>query len=91
MDQSRLHELLESYLENRLSDAGRAELGRELASSRDSCRVFWDCAEQHALVGELLAEQRGYAMALREKPFGAGPGRAASAAVLPWRSRPPPW
>ena len=79
LDPGRLHDLLESYLENRLSDADRAELGRELASSRDACRAFWDCAHQHALVGELLAESRGYEMALREK--GIGPprriGRAA--------------
>ncbi len=73
VDQGRLHELLESYLENRLSDADRADLGRELASSRTACRAFWDCVEQHALVGELLAEQRGYAMALRERPLGVGP------------------
>ena len=73
MDRSRLHDLLEAYLENRLSDAGRADLGRELASSRDACRAFWDYAHQHALVGELLAEARGYAMGLREKAEATGP------------------
>ena len=72
MDQSRLHDLLEAYLDNRLNDTGRTELGRELASSRDACRAFWDCAHQHALIGELLAESRGYEMALRERAGDAG-------------------
>ena len=67
MDPSRLHDLLESYLENRLSDADQAELSAELASSRAACRTFWDCAHQHVLVGELMAEVRGYAMGLRER------------------------
>ncbi|HVS40381.1 MAG TPA: FecR domain-containing protein [Gemmataceae bacterium] len=67
MDRSRLHDLLESHLENRLSDADRTDLGAELASSREACRAFWESAHQHALIGELLAESRGYEMALREK------------------------
>ncbi len=73
MDQSRLHDLLEAYLENRLSGADRAELGAELASSREACRLFWECAHQHAIVGELLAEARGYEMALRERPVTVRP------------------
>jgi anti-sigma factor RsiW len=72
VDRTRLHDLLEAYLESRLNDADRAELGAALASSRDACRLFWEGVHQHALIGELLAEQRGYEMARREPAVRVG-------------------
>ena len=82
MDRCRLHYLLESYLENRLSDRERVELKRELASSREACRLFWEYVHQHALVGELLAETRGLELARQETPLGPPrKGRRVAAAV----------
>ena len=76
MDRSRLHDLLEAYLENRLNDADRAELGAELASSRGLPDVLGlrppARARRRADGGT-----RGYAMALRERARPRIQGRPA--------------
>jgi WD40 repeat protein/ferric-dicitrate binding protein FerR (iron transport regulator) len=72
VDQGRFHNLLEAYLENRLTEADRAELNGALASSREPCRLFWEGVHQHALVGEVLAEARGFEIGAREKALAAG-------------------
>ena len=62
----RLQELLEGYLENRLSEAERRELSDRLIASPEQCRQFWHYLHQHALLGELMAEQVGRNLARSE-------------------------
>jgi hypothetical protein len=61
MSPARLLELIDAHLDNNLDDSGRADLQAELTASPVACRLFWERAQQHALLAELLAEA----------PFGA--------------------
>ncbi|MGL4554875.1 MAG: FecR domain-containing protein [Gemmataceae bacterium] len=63
MNPERLLELLDGYVENRLSDADRADLSAELARSPASCRAFWGYVHQHAMLSDLIAESAGIRLA----------------------------
>lgn len=88
MNPARLRELLEAYLEQRLTEAERAELQHGLIHSPETARFFWQYVQQHALIGELLAESRGYQLARQESRRGTrglwrgGRRRVAALAVL---------
>ncbi len=103
MNPARLHELLEAYLEQRLTETERAELQHGLIHSPETARFFWQYVQQHALIGELLAESRGYRLARQEAQRGPrglwlGGRRVAALvalsaatvllAVLGWLNRP---
>jgi WD40 repeat protein len=62
----RLLELLDRYLENRLSEVERAELSARLAASPADCRLFWEYVHQHAMLSEIMAEQVGLHLARNE-------------------------
>jgi WD40 repeat protein/ferric-dicitrate binding protein FerR (iron transport regulator) len=79
MDTARLIELLDGYLESRLTESDRSQLSAELASSPESCRVFWQVVLQHAQLAELFAETHGRALARQELAEAAPPKRALPA------------
>ncbi len=66
MNPARLRELLEAYIEQRLTAPERVELQHYLTTSPEAARFFWRYMQQHALIGELLAEARGYHLARQE-------------------------
>jgi WD40 repeat protein len=67
-------ELLDAYLDGRLTAAERADLSATLASSPEACRLFWSAIHQHAQIAELFAEARGLALAQEEQPFPCAAG-----------------
>jgi hypothetical protein len=68
MNDQNLLPLLEKYIEGTLDDAGRAELEKQIVSSIEARRIFWEYLEQHAFIGELGGEAKGRALARLEKP-----------------------
>lgn len=66
MNADRLLELLDLYVENRLSEIERAELSAELSRNPQSCRAFWRYVQQQALLSELVAESDGIRLAQSE-------------------------
>ena len=66
MNDPRLLDLLDKYLEQMLSDEERRELEELLAASPDARRTFWEVADQHALMRELAAEEQGLDLARQE-------------------------
>jgi anti-sigma factor RsiW/sugar lactone lactonase YvrE len=88
VDRAALTELLDAYLDQRLSEADRSALSRELASSPESCRHFWRVVGQHALLFELVAEARGRALAQQEQALAEG--RSVTPASLKLHSSPRP-
>jgi hypothetical protein len=67
MASSRLHELLERYVENCLDAAGQAELTNLLRSDPEARRFFWESIEQHAEIGAILGASRGRDLARVEQ------------------------
>jgi ferric-dicitrate binding protein FerR (iron transport regulator) len=67
VEPDRLPDLLDAYHDGRLTEADHAALCALLASSPDACRRFWEAAQQHALLVDLLAEARGLALAQAEQ------------------------
>jgi ferric-dicitrate binding protein FerR (iron transport regulator) len=67
VEPARLADLLDAYLDGRLADADHAALCALLASSPDACRSFWESAQQHALLVDLMAEAKGLALAHEEQ------------------------
>lgn len=67
MNPERINDLLEGYLEGTLADTQRQELKDWLISDGTHRRTFWGHIQQHALLRELLMEQRGVRIALRDK------------------------
>jgi WD40 repeat protein len=67
VDRTRLLELCDAYLDQRLDEAGRLALNAALKSSPEACRLFWEAVHQHALLAELLAEARGRQLAETEE------------------------
>lgn len=63
-----LNELVEAYLENRLSEAEAEELRQQLRLSHEARLLFWECMEQHALLEEVLGENRGRDLAQFDVP-----------------------
>jgi ferric-dicitrate binding protein FerR (iron transport regulator) len=59
MDEARLLDLLEAYLEQRLTVGEKAELQEALLSSDEARRTFWEYIHQHSLTRELLQEAEG--------------------------------
>ena len=53
MNRERLIELLDAYLEQRLSTDDRAALNAALVASADARWLFWEYVHQHALLAEL--------------------------------------
>lgn len=86
MTPDRLLELLDAYLEGRLSDPDRAALGAELVASPQARRLFWECAQQHALLAEVVAEARGRRLAREELDLLSPPAprRLALAVAVSW-------
>jgi WD40 repeat protein/ferric-dicitrate binding protein FerR (iron transport regulator) len=90
MNRARLRELLEAYLEQRLTALERTELQHYLTTFPEAARYFWRYVQQHALIGDLLAEARGYDLARQETaatrswklPFARGRRRAAALVAL---------
>lgn len=82
VSQERLFELLDGYLEQRLSEADLAALNAELVTSSEARRLFWAYAHQHALLGELLAEARGVELAAQEQAILPLPQRPRKSAWL---------
>jgi WD40 repeat protein len=76
----RLLELLDRYLENRLSEGERGELSARLAASPGDCRLFWDYVQQHAMLSELMAEQVGRHLAHTE----TAPAKQPRVPLYPW-------
>lgn len=66
MDRARLLELFDAYLDRRLDESGWAALNAELHGSAATRRLFWEYAQQHALLAELIAEARGLELAEEE-------------------------
>ncbi|MGH7145230.1 MAG: hypothetical protein ACREJ2_14040, partial [Planctomycetota bacterium] len=66
MDEQRHVNLLEAYLDNRLTPNERRELEQLLRESATMRRLFWVYVQQHAFTWELLAEARGKNLALTE-------------------------
>ena len=62
----RLVYLLNAHLENTLTEEEVKEFRELLRSSPESRRQYWEFVEQHALVEDILAEQRGHDLALTE-------------------------
>lgn len=60
----RLFDLLNAYLENRLTDIEAGELRELLGVSPEARRLFWEYVEQHALLEDVLSEVRGRDLAL---------------------------
>ncbi len=89
MDQARLLELFDGYLEQRLAEADRAALNQHLAASPDACRLFWQYVHQHAQLMELLAEARGRELAEQEQVLTACPLPCTPSTRLtqPWHRR----
>lgn len=83
MDRDRLLELLDGYLEQRLSAADAAALNAALRGDPSARRLFWECAHQHALLADLLAEARGQQLAQEEAVRLATPATGVPAS--PWR------
>ncbi len=79
MNEARLLDLIDAHFDDCLDDAGRAGLEAALAASPEARRVYWDCAGGHALLRELLTEERGRCQ--------AGDGASASRRGAPVRSR----
>jgi len=69
--EDRLLELVDAYLENRLTDPETGELRELLRTSPEARQTFWEYVEQHVLIDDLLAEARGRDLALAEE---AAPG-----------------
>lgn len=66
MDPQCLHDLIEGYLERRLTDGDCAALNQALRDSSEARLQFWEQIYQHALLAELLAESRGRDLAAEE-------------------------
>src|SRR5436190_373592 len=62
----RLLDLLDAHLEGRLTAAEARELSGRLRASAEARRVFWQYAEQHAQIQDVLSETRGLDLALTE-------------------------
>ncbi len=60
----RLFDLLDAYLENRLTDIEAGELRELLRVSPEARRLYWEYVEQHALLEDVLGEVRGRDLAL---------------------------
>lgn len=89
-----LAELVAAYLENRLSEGEAEELRQQLRLSHEARLLFWDCVEQHALLEEVLGENRGRDLALFEVQDARhvpADEVAATPAVLPAGRRPRTW
>lgn len=84
MDELRLHDLLEKDLEGRLTESETDELFRELRSSPQARRHYWDVLDQHVLTGAILSENRGRDLANLETD---DPARIAEPATTTRRSR----
>jgi hypothetical protein len=84
----RLLDLVDAYVENRLTDADAAELRELLRQSDQARQVFWECIAQHALIDDILSEGRGRDLALAEAGeaiMGMSPARVKGHG--PWRRR----
>lgn len=64
---SRLHELLERYVENCLDATGQEELTTLLRAEPEARRFFWESIEQHAEIGAILRASRGRDLARVEQ------------------------
>jgi len=86
VDQHRLLILLEGDLEDRLTEAERAELDALLRDSPQAQARYWDFIEQHVLIQDILAESRGEDLALLEEgPVAPAAEVAPGAVPLPAR------
>lgn len=56
MNDNRLLELMDAYLDLALTEEDRRELEAALQSSPEARRLFWDYVQIHSLTGELLQE-----------------------------------
>jgi WD40 repeat protein len=66
MNEARLLQLIEAHLESRLSPGEAAELSAELVRSPEARRKFWEVAQTHALLFDLVAEGAGRQLARAE-------------------------
>jgi hypothetical protein len=67
VDRARLLDLFGDYFDQCLDETGLAALNASLANSPEACRLFWEYAEQQALLVDLLAEQQGRYLAQQEQ------------------------
>jgi ferric-dicitrate binding protein FerR (iron transport regulator) len=76
VDETRLLDLLDDYLEGNLEGGDSAELQSTLRASADARRVYWEYLGGHALIRELELERAGATMAAGDIS-GAVPKNAA--------------
>ncbi len=88
MDETKLLDLLERYIENTLSDADRIRLEELITSSPANRRTFWEYMHSHALLFELAAEARGQQLATETTPrrgrFSGKWARVAAVVAAGW-------
>lgn len=96
MDEQRHLNLIEAYLDHRLTVEDRKELEALLIQSPTARTLFWSCMQQHAATWELLAEAQGKNLAISEsairsrEQLGLGEpaaGSAAAVVVAPLRNK----
>ncbi|HTL52200.1 MAG TPA: FecR family protein [Planctomycetota bacterium] len=66
MDEQRHINLLEAYIDSRLTQDERRELEMLLVNSAPMRMLFWEYMQQHAFTQELLSEAQGRSIALTE-------------------------
>lgn len=79
-------DLVEAYLENRLSPEQRTALEQTLVESPASRRLFWEYVQQHGMVAEVLAELRGRNLAMEEPVATACPVAPPRRSTWRWKA-----
>ena len=95
MDEQRHLNLLEAYVDQRLSADERQELEQLLISSASVRTLFWEYMQQHAFTFEMMSEAKGKIIALAEAgtrgvasaSLAGGAGKGAAVGILTAGSR----